>query len=884
VSRHPDADATIGRSTDATRAAPSSGGDAPRTPLPTRFAPGSIIAGRYRLIALLGRGGMGEVYRAEDLTLDQPVALKFLPEHVAADPLHLAQFHNELRVARQVSHKNVCRLYDLGDADGRRFLTMEYVDGEDLASLLRRIGRIPHDKAIELARQLCAGLAAAHDRGVLHRDLKPANVMIDGDGNVRLTDFGLAMAATDVDAVRAGTPQYMAPEQLIGGSGPLATVKTDIYALGLVLFEIFTGRRAYDAKTLPDLIKVHESGSIATPSSMVRDLDPAVERTIMRCLERDPLRRPASALAVAAALPGGDPLAAALAAGETPSPELLVAAGQANTLAVVPGLAAVAVFIAVLIAFAAIAPRASIAGLVPLEKPPDVLADRAVQMLASFGYREPRTDNARGFTIAPDPPRWAQRVGGADWWPSLRSGTLPALLFWYRTSPRDLLPITMASSVSSTDPPALVSGMDVTILDTLGRLREFHRVPPQLDADAADGSVPDWRPLFDAAGLDLNAFTDSAPQWAPPHFADTRAAWEGPLSDRSEIKVRVEAAAYRGRPTSFYVVGPWSRPTRMTPIARTTAQRVASAGNMAMSIVLLIGAALLARFNLRVNRADRSGAARLAVAVVLIELVSWVFSAHHVATAESEFRSFSMAITLASALGVSVWLTYIAIEPYARRFWPDGLLGWSRLLSGHVRDPRVGRDILIGMAFGAGLMALETAHALLPQQWGHQAPLPPFGNSVASLAAPSMVVSRWVATVYGALQGALLIAFIFVVLRLVLRRGWLAAIGGTIAMMALVENGVALTGTWFDTALYTAIAGIITLAVYRFGLLVMAVMYFTDNMATTVPLTLHASAWWATSSNLTIALLIGLACFGYDAARAGQPLLGKIESMVSPQP
>src|SRR3982750_4387410 len=170
--------------------APPSGGAAGTAAPPAyghRFAPGSIIAGRYRLVALLGRGGMGEVYRAEDLTLDQPIALKFLPHGTVAGDARLAQFHNELRTARQVSHKNVCRLYDLGEADGRRFLTMEYVDGEDLASLLRRIGRIPQDKALELARQLCAGVAAAHDRGVLHRDLKPANVMLDGAGNGRIT-------------------------------------------------------------------------------------------------------------------------------------------------------------------------------------------------------------------------------------------------------------------------------------------------------------------------------------------------------------------------------------------------------------------------------------------------------------------------------------------------------------------------------------------------------------------------------------------------------------------------------------------------------------------------------------------------------------------------
>src|SRR5438874_9830729 len=197
----------------------------PSTPASHRFAPGAIIAGRHRLVALLGRGGMGEVYRAEDLTLEQPVALKFLPAGVAADAARLAQFHAELRLARQVSHKNVCRLYDLGDADGRRFLTMEYVDGEDLASLLRRIGRFPQDKAIEIARQLCAGVSAAHERGVLHRDLKPANVMLDGDGNVRITDFGIATAATDADTAVAGTPQYMAPELL---AGKPATIKSDL--------------------------------------------------------------------------------------------------------------------------------------------------------------------------------------------------------------------------------------------------------------------------------------------------------------------------------------------------------------------------------------------------------------------------------------------------------------------------------------------------------------------------------------------------------------------------------------------------------------------------------------------------------------------------------
>jgi len=236
------------------------------TPAMARFAPGAIIGGRYRLVSLLGRGGMGEVYRADDLTLDQPVALKFLPDGVAVSDARLAQFHNELRVARQVSHRNVCRLYDLGDADGRRFLTMEYVDGEDLSSSLRRFGRMPPDKAVQIARQLCAGVAAAHERGVLHRDLKPANVMLDGNGDVRITDFGIATAAADAGADIAGTPQYMAPELL---AGKPASIKSDLYALGLILFEVFTGKRVFDGKTIAELRRLHDTPLQTTPSTLV---------------------------------------------------------------------------------------------------------------------------------------------------------------------------------------------------------------------------------------------------------------------------------------------------------------------------------------------------------------------------------------------------------------------------------------------------------------------------------------------------------------------------------------------------------------------------------------------------------------------------------------
>jgi serine/threonine protein kinase len=157
-----------------------------------RFISGDVLSERYRIVGLLGRGGMGEVYRADDLKLKQPVALKFLPASLSADGAALARFYKEVSVARQISHRHVCRVYDVAEYQGEHFISMEFVRGEELSSLLKRIGRLPQDKAIEVARQLCAGLAAVHERGVLHRDLKPANIMLDEHGEVRITDFGIA--------------------------------------------------------------------------------------------------------------------------------------------------------------------------------------------------------------------------------------------------------------------------------------------------------------------------------------------------------------------------------------------------------------------------------------------------------------------------------------------------------------------------------------------------------------------------------------------------------------------------------------------------------------------------------------------------------------------
>ncbi len=249
---------------------------------------------------------MGEVFRADDLTLAQPVALKFLPGSTI-DRSMLERFRNEVRIARRISHPNVCRVYDIGETNNQVFLSMEYVDGEDLSSLLRRVGRLPRDKALEIARKICAGLAAAHDKGVLHRDLKPSNIMLDGRGEVLIMDFGLAGLAHEIEDVRSGTPAYMAPEQLAGKE---VTARSDIYSLGLVLYELFTGTPAFEGKTNDEIMRVRRESTPDRLSTTVRDLDPTVEMVILRCLEEEPENRPSSALIVSAALPGGEYLIA----------------------------------------------------------------------------------------------------------------------------------------------------------------------------------------------------------------------------------------------------------------------------------------------------------------------------------------------------------------------------------------------------------------------------------------------------------------------------------------------------------------------------------------------------------------------------------------------
>jgi serine/threonine-protein kinase len=268
----------------------------------------ALAAGRYRIERVLGHGGMAAVYLARDGELERPVAVKLLAENLAGDESFRDRFVREARLAARLSHPNVVQVFDAGEDGNRPFIVMEYVEGETLADVLGRRGRLPAHETVDLALQVCGGLEHAHEHGLVHRDVKPGNLLVRSDGMLKIADFGIARAAeatklTQIGTV-LGTAAYLAPEQLAGED---VGQRADLYSLGAVLYEMLTGRTPYEVASLPELALQQREGTI-TP---VRELEPtvgqAVEDVVMRCLARNPDYRPASAAEVARELASASP-------------------------------------------------------------------------------------------------------------------------------------------------------------------------------------------------------------------------------------------------------------------------------------------------------------------------------------------------------------------------------------------------------------------------------------------------------------------------------------------------------------------------------------------------------------------------------------------------
>jgi serine/threonine protein kinase len=262
-----------------------------------------LFAGRYEVIEEVGRGGMGRVYKVFDQKIKETVALKLINPEIGLNEKAIERFRNELRFARKISHRHVCRLYDLGETGFTHFITMEYVEGEDLKRFIKKSGQLTPAKAVSIARQGCEGLAEAHRLGVIHRDLKPQNIMIDRDGNARIMDFGIARFlegdGVTASGVMMGTPEYTSPEQ-----NELREVdkRADIYSLGVILFEMVTGRVPFEGETPLSIAMKHKSETPRNPHELNPHVSPALADVIIRCLEKDRKKRYQSAEELLAAL------------------------------------------------------------------------------------------------------------------------------------------------------------------------------------------------------------------------------------------------------------------------------------------------------------------------------------------------------------------------------------------------------------------------------------------------------------------------------------------------------------------------------------------------------------------------------------------------------
>jgi len=831
---------------------------------PLNLSPGMVLADRYRILGLLGRGGMGVVYKADDLKLGQIVALKFLPDSFSRDVHRIERFHAEVRIARQISHPNVCRVYDVSEIDGHHFLSMEYVDGEDLAALLARIGRLPKSKALEVSHELCAGLAAAHARNVIHRDFKPANVMIDGRGHARITDFGLAIGAEDSrSAELVGTPAYMAPELF---DGHPATVQTDLYALGLVIYEMHTGSRPWDARSFEEFRRLHAAGHPPLPASSAADLDPAVERLILRCVDPNPSARPRSALQAVAALPGSNPLAAAIAAGETPSPEMVAAAGDEGSLSAVRAWGLLAAVVAGLLLVMFLSQHSYLPNLLPAPKSPDVLSEEARHIAASIGYSDPGADSAYWFDVVSGYRSYSSRLPASQRYRGLSDEFPYPLQFWYRQSPNPLR-TNYPFKITLTDPVPFYSGEWRIGTDSIGRLNYFAAVATPANATGKPAAPPDWAPLFTAAELDFASSRPVVPHLFPDAPSDKTFAWE---TDSHGKTFHVEGATYRDKIVFFKVVLPWERLDRSTPAKLSLASRFGFAFFLTFVFGMLLLGYFFARRNLKQGRGDLQGAVRVTALIFFVFFAAQALSVHYIGDPDWIFIAFIICSGIALTNGVQFGLLYVALEPYVRRTWPEILISWSRLVGGSWNNPLVGRDVLLGVLFGTAMAVTSTARTVLPE-W--------FDIDMIVVGWPGSQSWRGSAAFLGGVAGNILaimyaigsLAVVFLVSKLTRSKtaglffGALFSIGPFfVGQNPPVEITVAIV-----------IAVLWLTCLMRVGLLSLCVAEFVVNVLIDGLPTFDFSRWYAWRGLVEIALVAAIAIFAFKVSLGGKSLFGK---------
>lgn len=811
----------------------------------SQFLPGAVIGGRYRIKTMLGRGGMGEVYRATDILLDQEVALKFLPQ--SSDKHAVSRMRHEVKLARQISHPNICKVFDIVELDQRPFVSMEYVDGEDLGSLLHRIGRLPPDKAADTAASLCLGLAAAHAKGVLHRDLKPGNVMLDSAGNVRIVDFGLAALAGRVSDVLSGTPRYMAPEQ---AAGKEVTEKSDLYSLGVVMYEIFTGR--------------HPEKENRTSFSAEFGIDPAVEEVVERCLEPDPGARPASALAVAVAIPGGNRLKVMVAAGETPSPELIARAGEESSLSVRAALGWLAAALGGLVAYILTAGQIGLFTRIWMPNSPAVLEQKARDVVVQLGHRQPARSSASWFRL--DEASIAdteRRTGWRTRREALRAMEPSPARFWYRQDPYPLYSLGFGyrGHVTGLEPPPR-AGSVLVHFDSHGHLLLLTARPVKPTA-VSEGPRPKWEDAFAAAGLDMGAFEKTSPVGTPMYAWDERFAWVQTTAASSDSRIRVEAALQAGRVSYFDW---WREPERAVTGSGGQSSTLGMGLLCAVIVVVVSGAGFISIDALRRRRtADVRGSLRLSVFVFAVSAAANGIRMLWGATPGIIFYQVGLALATALLQAVMLFVLYLAIEVFARRRYPWTMIGWARLLAGRWRDPVAGREILIGGAIGVWYS--------LPMAWRcfdwSFAPLGP-GFDLTWLEGPGELIGGMLADIPFSLMVALVCTILFLLIRATWRK--------TLAVPLLIYSViVVLPWVWVPDRFVQAILWTAMMVpgpfMLRAGFLAFATAAYVCNVAVILPVSSGIPSWQVPYAVTGVMTIAGLIAFGFCTALGGRRVI-----------
>ena len=472
-------------------------------------------------------------------------------------------------------------------------------------------------------------------------------------------------------------------------------MRSDLYALGLILYETYTGHPPFKAATVGEWQQAHTNSTPSTPSSHVSDIEPAVERAILRCLEKDPRKRPASAAQVAAALPGGDPLAAAIAAGETPSPELVAASGEEGTLPRWQAWAWLAACLVTMIAAAAMMVPLRLTEHIQMALSPDTLRARAREILHELGHRDQAADSAWWYRADETYVSRLNRLKPSEAAAELRRATPTPLRFCYRQSPATMVPLSSLFRVSSINPPPR-TGDAYLELDMGGRLLAL-RVTPPAEGQAQPLSGVNWTGLFAAAHLGSpDSFATVPPQWWPGSAPDVREAREGLYAGR---KVRAEAAARAGRPIFFALVMPWSTAAPEPGVDPTQGYGFSLLPFSVLFWGSLIVLAILARRNLRLGRCDRVAARRLAVVMVVVWATNLALMRDSIA-ASFDLTNGPGVLAPALQYGLLAWLAYLGLEPPIRRTFPHLLVTSTRLLGGRWRDPLVGRSVLAGILVG----------------------------------------------------------------------------------------------------------------------------------------------------------------------------------------